>query len=66
MRCIDLENYIVSSKPPWEENSTNFVTNRIDHEPKMWDNLKAQFMNHIPAVNETLRNAGLPEMGVKE
>ena len=32
----------------------------------MWDNLKAQFMNHIPAVNETLRNAGLPEMGVKE
>jgi len=33
------------------------------HEPKMWDNLKGQFMNHIAEVNADLKAAGLPELG---
>ncbi|TDL16947.1 homogentisate 1,2-dioxygenase [Rickenella mellea] len=35
-----------------------------EHEPKMWDNLRGQFVNHIPEVNAALKDAGLPEMGV--
>ncbi|KAJ3825824.1 homogentisate 1,2-dioxygenase [Lentinula raphanica] len=30
------------------------------HEPKMWDNLKGQFMNHLDQVEEDLKKAGLP------
>ena len=33
------------------------------HEPKMWDNLKGQFMNHIEEVNADLKVAGLPPLG---
>ena len=30
-----------------------------EHEPKMWDNLKAQFMNHLDTINGDLQAAGL-------
>ena len=33
------------------------------HEPKMWDNLKGQFMNHIEEVNADLKAAGRPLLG---
>jgi hypothetical protein len=33
------------------------------HEPKMWDNLKGQFMSHIEEVNADLRAAGRPTLG---
>ena len=33
------------------------------HEPKMWDNLKGQFMNHIAEVNADLKAAGHPPLG---
>ncbi|KAL0063451.1 hypothetical protein AAF712_009655 [Marasmius tenuissimus] len=33
------------------------------HEPKMWDDLKGQFMNHIDQVNKDLQAAGLPPLG---
>lgn len=29
----------------------------------MWDDLKAQFMNHIDEINGELKAAGLPELG---
>ena len=35
----------------------------IVHEPKMWDDLKGQFMNHIEQVNKDLQAAGLPPLG---
>jgi len=35
---------------------------RHEHEPKMWDDLKGQFMNHLESVNVELRAAGLPEL----
>ncbi len=35
---------------------------RHEHEPKMWDDLKGQFMNHLESVNADLRAAGLPEL----
>ncbi|PFH48462.1 hypothetical protein AMATHDRAFT_65365 [Amanita thiersii Skay4041] len=34
-----------------------------EHEPKMWDNLKAQFLNHIDDINVELENSGLPTLG---
>ncbi|KAJ7082869.1 homogentisate 1,2-dioxygenase [Mycena belliarum] len=34
-----------------------------EHEPKMWDNLKGQFINHLDEVNADLKAAGLPELG---
>ncbi|KAL0945421.1 hypothetical protein HGRIS_000913 [Hohenbuehelia grisea] len=34
-----------------------------EHEPKMWDNLKANFMSHIDEVNNDLKAAGLPPLG---
>ncbi|PPQ83494.1 hypothetical protein CVT25_006984 [Psilocybe cyanescens] len=34
-----------------------------EHEPAMWDNLKAQFLNHIDKVNADLKAAGLSELG---
>ena len=33
------------------------------HEPKMWDNLKGQFMSHIAQVNEDLKAVGRPPLG---
>jgi homogentisate 1,2-dioxygenase len=36
-----------------------------EHEPKMWDDLKGQFMNHLDQVNLDLKAAGLPELGKK-
>jgi hypothetical protein len=36
------------------------------HEPKMWDNLKAQFMNHLDDVNEELKKAGLPSLEIQK
>ena len=33
------------------------------HEPKMWDNLKGQFLNHIDTINADLKAANLPELG---
>ncbi|TDL17967.1 RmlC-like cupin [Rickenella mellea] len=36
-----------------------------EHEPKMWDNLRGQFVNHIPEVNTALRDASLPDMETK-
>jgi homogentisate 1,2-dioxygenase len=33
------------------------------HEPAMWDDLKAQFMNHIDEINGELTAAGLPALG---
>lgn len=37
-----------------------------EHEPKMWDDLKGQFMNHLDQVNSDLRAAGLPELPGKK
>ncbi|KDQ59299.1 hypothetical protein JAAARDRAFT_127432 [Jaapia argillacea MUCL 33604] len=34
-----------------------------EHEPKMWDNLKGQFLNHLDQVNSDLKAAGLPPLG---
>ncbi|KIM39361.1 hypothetical protein M413DRAFT_198003 [Hebeloma cylindrosporum] len=34
-----------------------------EHEPKMWDDLKGQFMNHLDRVNADLEAAGLPKLG---
>ncbi|KAF8181308.1 homogentisate 1,2-dioxygenase [Pholiota molesta] len=34
-----------------------------EHEPKMWDNLKGQFVNHLEEINADLKAAGLPELG---
>ncbi|KAI0671633.1 homogentisate 1,2-dioxygenase [Trametes maxima] len=36
-----------------------------EHEPKMWDNLKGQFVNHIDEINADLKAAGLPPLGSK-
>ena len=33
------------------------------HEPKMWDNLKGQFMSHIDEVNADLKASGRPPLG---
>ncbi|OJT12431.1 Homogentisate 1,2-dioxygenase [Trametes pubescens] len=34
-----------------------------EHEPKMWDNLKGQFINHLDEVNADLKAAGRPPLG---
>ncbi|CDO74970.1 hypothetical protein BN946_scf184945.g42 [Trametes cinnabarina] len=36
-----------------------------EHEPKMWDDLKGQFVNHIEQVNADLEAAGLPPLGAR-
>ncbi|KAI0326637.1 homogentisate 1,2-dioxygenase [Cubamyces sp. BRFM 1775] len=36
-----------------------------EHEPKMWDNLKGQFVNHIDQINADLKAAGLPSLGTQ-
>ena len=33
------------------------------HEPKMWDNLKGQFMSHIDEVNADLKASGRLPLG---
>ncbi|RDX57412.1 homogentisate 1,2-dioxygenase [Lentinus brumalis] len=33
-----------------------------EHEPKMWDNLKGQFINHLDQINADLKAAGLPTL----
>jgi len=46
---------------------TDYAMNRSGklhvHEPKMWDSLRGQFMNHISEVNADLKAAGLPPLG---
>jgi len=41
---------------------TDYAMNRSgklhEHEPKMWDDLKGQFMNHLDEINDELRAAG--------
>lgn len=39
---------------------------RVEHEPKMWDDLKGQFVNHIPQINEDLKAAGRPPLGTPQ
>ena len=36
-----------------------------EHEPKMWDNLKAQFMDHLDEINASLKVAGLPALNAR-
>lgn len=33
-----------------------------EHNPKMWDDLKAEFVSNLDQVNADLRNLGLPEL----
>jgi homogentisate 1,2-dioxygenase len=33
-----------------------------EHEPKMWDDLKAHFISHLDEVNADLKAAGLPDL----
>ena len=33
------------------------------HEPKMWDGLKGNFVNHIDEINADLKARGLPVLG---
>ncbi|KAE9384602.1 homogentisate 1,2-dioxygenase [Gymnopus androsaceus JB14] len=37
-----------------------------EHDPKMWDNLKGQFTNHLEEVERDLKAAGLPGLGNTE
>lgn len=37
-----------------------------EHEPKMWDDLKGQFINHLDQVNADLRAAGLPDLNSRK
>lgn len=37
-----------------------------EHEPKMWDNLKANFMGHLDEINADLKAASLPLLGAKQ
>jgi homogentisate 1,2-dioxygenase len=40
--------------------SQRFTNTMAVHNPSMWDNLDAQFLNHIDAVNKDLKDHGLP------
>ncbi|KAF9448554.1 homogentisate 1,2-dioxygenase [Macrolepiota fuliginosa MF-IS2] len=46
---------------------TDYAMNRCgtkhEHEPKMWDDLRANFLNHLDEVNADLKAAGLPQLG---
>ncbi|XP_006459014.1 hypothetical protein AGABI2DRAFT_200921 [Agaricus bisporus var. bisporus H97] len=46
---------------------TEYAMNRCgtkhEHEPQMWDNLKAHFMNHLDEINADLKAAKLPLLG---
>ncbi|RDB26239.1 Homogentisate 1,2-dioxygenase [Hypsizygus marmoreus] len=37
-----------------------------EHEPKMWDDLRGQFMNHLDEINKEREAAGLPLLGPVE
>nr|GAT52499.1 predicted protein [Mycena chlorophos] len=56
--------FMFESSMPWT--ITDFAMKRSgklhEHEPKMWDNLKANFMNHLDEVNADLKKAGLPDL----
>ena len=51
-----------ASQLRWITELTTFAPS-AEHEPKMWDNLKGQFMNHLDQVNADLKAAGLPPLG---
>jgi len=40
--------------------------NCIEYEPKMWDNLRPNFMDHIDQVNADLKAASLPLLGTMQ
>lgn len=46
---------------------TDYAMNRSgvkhEHEPMMWDNLRANFMSHLDEINADLKAAGLPQLG---
>ncbi|KAI0787799.1 homogentisate 1,2-dioxygenase [Fomes fomentarius] len=51
--CCDLSSILFST-----------LTGKLhEHEPKMWDNLKGQFVNHLDQINADLKAAGLPPLG---
>jgi homogentisate 1,2-dioxygenase len=37
----------------------------LEHEPEMWDGLRAQFLDHLDEVNAELRTVGAVEIDVK-
>ena len=37
--------------------------NPSEHEPKMWDDLKGHFVDHIDEINAELQAAGRPVLG---
>jgi homogentisate 1,2-dioxygenase len=45
--------------------TSNHLDSFPEHEPKMWDNLKAQFMDHLDEINADLKAAGLPALGAQ-
>jgi len=40
--------------------------NYIEYEPKMWDNLGPNFMDHLDQVNANLKAASLPLLGITQ
>jgi len=40
--------------------------NYIEYEPKMWDNLGPNFMDHLDQVNADLKAASLPLLGITQ
>lgn len=44
-------------------NSVDYLTKSFvtEHEPKMWDDLRAQFMNHLDEVKANVEAANLPK-----
>jgi hypothetical protein len=37
----------------------------LEHEPEMWDGLRAQFLDHLGEINAELRTVGAPEIDAK-
>jgi len=66
----DVHNHRIRNEPIWKiaqyvplhSFDEPFDTATV-HEPKMWDNLKGQFLNHIDTINADLKAANLPELG---
>ena len=60
--------FMFESSMPWT--ITDYAMNRSGklhmHEPKMWDNLKANFMKHLDEINADLKAKGLPELGAQQ
>jgi len=42
------------------------LMNYIEYEPKMWDNLGPNFMDHLDQVNADLKAASLPLLGITQ